>query len=280
MRVSTIRASAAPRLAVALVCAAVALAAPRPAAAQYYAPPLTDAAMGEQYHVELSGTLWNPAFFGTVSSEQFGRIGTDLDFETDLGFEQTRFKDVRIVLRPARKHRFRLQYTPIVYTADTVLNRTVVFNNIEFPAALPVSTEFDWKVWRLGYEYDVFYRSRGFVGVFAEARYTQFVASLAGLGRSEFTSAKAPLPALGVAARGYVTRNVALNFEMSGFKLPDVDPEYQANYYDWNISGTANLTNNLGIEVGWRKMTTFLEIERDQGDFAFKGMWFGATVRY
>jgi hypothetical protein len=280
MRFPTFRALAAPRYARLLVCAAIALMLPRAASAQYDAPPLTNDAIGEQYHVELSGSLWNPTFAGIVSSEQFGQAGSNLDFETDLGFAQTRFKDLRIVLRPGRKHRLRAQYTPIVYTADTVLNRTIVFNNIEFPVALPVSTEFQWKVWRFGYEYDVIYGSRGFVGLFAEARYTQFVASLEGLGRSEFTSAKAPLPAVGIAARAYVVRNVALNFEVSGFRVPDVDPEYQADYYDWNISGTVNLTNNVGVEVGWRKMTTFLHIERDTGDFEFKGMWFGATVRY
>lgn len=259
---------------------AFALALPGIARAQYYAPPLTSDAIGEQYHVELSGTLWNPALTGIVSSEQFGQPGTNLDFATDLGFVQTRFKDLRIVLRPARKHRFRAQYTPVVYGGNTVLQRTITFNGISFPASLPITSEFDWKVWRFAYEYDFVYRSRGFVGAFVEARYTSFVASLEGPGRSEFTSAKAPLPAAGIAARAYVVRNIALNFEVSGFRVPDFDPEYQAHYLDWDINGTINLSNNVGVQIGWRRMTTFLHIERDEGDFKFQGLWFGAAVRY
>ena len=44
--------------------------------------------------------------------------------------------------------------------------------------------------------------------------------------------------------------------------------------------GTVNLTRNLGMQVGWRRLTTYLNIERDIGDLKFQGMWFGAAVRY
>lgn len=268
------------RVAWLVVGAALGCATPRVASAQYTAPPLSGLAVGERYHVEVSGTLWNPTLTGIISSEQFKLVGTDLDFVTDLGFQQTRFNDVRFVIRPARKHRVRLQYTPISYTASTNFTREVTFNGIKFPASIPVTTGFDWKVWRFGYEYDMVYRNRGFVGLLFEGRYTEFGASLASIVGSEFTSAKAPLPAIGLVGRGYVAPNVALNFEVSGFKVPNVDPKYQANYYDWDISGIVNLTNNVGVQVGWRRMTTFLAIENDKGDFKFQGMWFGASVRY
>jgi hypothetical protein len=264
------------------VCAALAMvfAGPAIAAAQYNAPSLTSDAIGEAYHIELAGTLWNPAMTGTVSSDQFGQIGTDLDFVSDLGFEQTRFKDLRIVFRPARKHRLRLQYTPVSYLGQHELQRTITFNGISFPASIPVTSALDWKVWRFGYEYDMVYRSRGFFGAFLEARYTNFMTSLQALNRSEFTSAKAPLPAAGLVGRAYVAKNVALNVEVSAFRLPDFDPKYQAHYADWDISGTVNLTNNVGVEIGWRRMNTFLHIEEDEGDFKFQGLWFGGALRY
>ena len=260
--------------------AALMLAIPRAAGAQYLAPPLTDNAIGESYHVEVAARLWNPSPGGTIASAEFGIPGTDLDFIKDLGFEQTRFKDLRFVFRPAKKHRLRAQYTPISYVGSSVLKRTIVFNGIEYTAALPVTSEFDWKVWRLGYEYDMVYRSRGFFGAFVEARHTDFNATLAGGGRSEFTSARAPLPAIGIAARGYVVRNVAINFEVGGFRVPNLDKKYDGNYYDWDISGTFNLTNNVGVQGGWRRMTTFLDIEKDHGDFKLQGLWFGAVARY
>ena len=265
--------------------AALIVAAPAAARAQYTAPQSSDRAIGERYHVEISGTLWNPLPTGVVSSEQFGHVGSDLDFTTDLGFERTRFKDLRLVLRPATKHRFRIQHTPVAYESETTLPRDVVFNGQLFRVALPVAAGFAWNVWRIGYEYDFVYRDRGFVGILVEGRYTEFTASLASrsplLVLSEFTSAKAPLPAIGIVGRAYPVKNLAINFEVSGMDLPsNILPKYQANYYDWDINGTLNFTNNVGMQIGWRRMTTFILAEHDTADFKFQGLWFGAALRY
>ena len=248
-----------------------------------------NSAIGEKYHIEGGFTFWNPTVAGLVSSEQFGYVGSNIDLVTDLGFAQTRFRDFRLILRPAKKHRFRIQYTPIDYTGDTNFKRDIVFNGVVFPVAIPVQSELGWKVLRLGYEYDFVYLPRGFVGVLFDARYTKFTASLSSpipcsagaIGAcTQFVQARAPLPAIGMVGRGYVTREIALNFELSGLRVPNVSTRYQARYFDWNIGGTVNLTNNVGIEVGWRRMTTLLAVERDMGDVKFQGMWFGAALRY
>ncbi len=260
---------------------------PATARAQYGAPDLSSStAVGEKYHVEFSGTLWNPDLFGNISSEQFGQVGTTIDFIDDLGYTKAQFKDMRIVLRPTKKAKFRIQYTPVVYQAETSLKRNVVFNGIVFPLAVPIESSFGWKVWRFGYEYDFLYTSRGFVGLLLEGRYTQMDARLTTNSPffspqyDEFLSAKAPLPAIGVVARAYPLPQLAVNFELSGFKAPDIDPKYKASYFDWDLSGTFNFTNNVGAQIGWRKMTTFLAIDSDLGDLKFQGLWFGAAVRY
>ena len=56
------------------------------------------------------------------------------------------------MLRPAKKHKFRFEYTPIKYQAETVLQRDIVFNGIEFPIALPVESEITWRAYRFAYE--------------------------------------------------------------------------------------------------------------------------------
>ena len=259
---------------------------PAVARAQYSAPGLSTSAVGEKYHIEVSGTLWNPDLFGMISSEQFGQVGTTIDFLDDLGYAKTRFKDLRIVLRPSRKAKLRVQYTPIEYEAETRFTRNIVFNGINFPVAVPVESSFAWKVWRLGYQYDFVSRSRGSVGMLLEVRQTQADARLKtnsplfSPAIDEFSMVRAPLPAFGVVGRAYPVQALALNFEVSGFRLPDVDPKYQAKYFDWDINGTYNFTNNFGVQLGWRKMTTFLLVERDLGDVKFQGTWFGGVVRY
>ena len=237
--------------------------------------------LGERYHVEVSGNLWNPALLGVVSSEQFGILGTDIDFVGDLGYERSRFRDMRIVLRPAKKHRFRVQYTPVQYEAETILSRAIVFNGVKFDANLPVNSQFNWRVWRLGYEYDVYYSPRGFVGVLFDVRHTTMEAEISSIiTNTEYTRARAPLPAIGVVGRAYVMPELAVNFEVSGFRLPDVDPKYAASYFDWDIYGTFNFSEHVGLQAGWRRVSTYLAIERDKGDLQFKGMWFGAALRY
>ena len=255
---------------------------PSTARAQYEAPELRTGPLGEKYHVEVAGTLWTPSLFGVISSEQFGIVGDQIDFESDLGFKRTRFKDLRIVLRPSTKHRFRIQYTPVVYEAETTLDRNIVFNGQLYPVSLPIQSTFGWKVWRIGYEYDFVYTERGFAGVLLEARFTEFNAQLRSLISDESTIARGPLPAIGGVGRFYIIPEVAVNFEVTGFKLPDLnfDESYKANYFDWDIHGTFNVNNYVGVQVGWRRMTTFLNIEDDTGDTKFQGMWFGGVVRY
>jgi len=251
-----------------------------PAFAQSSDPEPSRLPGGERYRIEVSGTLWNPSLVGLISSEQFGIIGDHIDFENDLGFTQTRFKDLRLVLRPGRKTKFRVQYTPVQYTASTSLDRDIVFNGINFPVSVPLNSTFSWKVLRVGFEYDALYTDRGYVGVLVEGRYTQLDAELSSVLSDEFTRLRVPLPAIGLVGRFYPVPELAINFEVSGFRVPDIDPDYKGQYYDWDIHGTFNFTDYVGFQVGWRRMTTFLEIERDTGDLKFQGMWFGAAVRY
>lgn len=256
------------------------LGAATPSRAQVSEIQTTRPAVGEKYHVEVSGTIWNPALSGIVASEQFGIAGTNIDFVGDLGFAQKRFRDLRVVLRPGKKHRFRFQYTPISYTAETQLRRSLIFNGQNYAVSLPVSSEFDWKVMRIGYEYDVYYSARGFVGILFDVRQTRLNARLSSPLLDEFTTATAPLPAIGIVGRVYPIPELAVNFEVSGLRLPDIDPDYAADYFDWDIHGTFNVSEYLGLQVGWRRITTFLRIENDLGDVKYQGMWFGAAIRY
>lgn len=253
---------------------------PSLAAAQLAAPVPSTRPYGEVYHIELSGGLWNPSVFGIISSEQFGIAGTDISFEDDLGFAQKQFGDVRLVLRPAKKHKFRLQYTPVSYTAESTLNRQIVFNGILYPVNVPVNSSFDWKVWRFGYEYDIVYTDRGYFGILIEGRYTEMAARLQSPVNNEFTRARAPLPALGAVLRIYPMKFFSITGEISGMKVPEIDEKYEANYADIDVYATFNPLHNLGVQVGWRRMSNFLRIETDTGDIRFQGLWFGGAVRF
>ena len=99
-----------------------------------------------------------------------------------------------------------------------------------------------------------------------EAKYTDVEASLTNVLDREFVRARAPIPAIGVIGRGYVLPNVSITGEFSFFKLPeDIDEDYQGKYFDFDIYGTVNFTDNFGAQAGYRSFDVFYKIEDDTG---------------
>ena len=215
-----------------------------------------------------------------VSSEQLGIHGSQIDFKRDLGLTDQRFPALQ-QLRPARSHKFRLQYIPVNYTQTATLNQDIVFNGIRYRLGLPVNSTLDWKTYEIGYEYDFVVKNCGFVGFILEAKYTDVQVSLASPIASEFAHARGPIPAIGGIARYYVVPNISITGEVSGFKIPDsIDSRYNAHYVDIDIYGTLNFTNNIGVKGGYRSRDVGYLIQSDTGAFVMKGIYFGGVLRY
>jgi hypothetical protein len=258
----------------------VALAA-TPAQAQYGAIPSGVRPPGEDYHVEVFGGFWNPTPNVIVSSEQLGIVGTEIDFVNDLGTEKKQIGDLRIVLRPTTKSKFRIGYTPIQYTASTVLTRDIVFNAQRYRVSLPVDSELSWKQWRFGYEYDFVYRDKGYAGLILDVRYTDVNVELASqFVGTEFTHAKAPIPSIGGVGRVYVHPSVAITFELSALKVPRIQDEYEATFIDWDLNGTFNVNRNVGAQIGFRSLSVDYLFEQDTGDMKLRGLYFGGVARF
>lgn len=269
------------RIVLSVLCLAF-VAAAVPAQAQYAVRGPSDRATGETYWLEIGGYLWNPTPTMTIQSESLGIIGTRIDLVEDLQLEKTRFTQLRAVLRPAKKHKLRFEFTPIKYDQpEGILRRPIVFNGITYNVAFPVHTTLDWKAYRFTYEYDIIYRDRGFFGILLEAKYTDVQATLANVLDTEFVRARAPIPALGAIGRVYVAPNISLTAEFSGFKLPEnIDEDYRAKYFDFDIYGTVNISDHFGGQLGYRSFDVFYRVDTDEGELKLKGPYFGAVVRF
>ena len=276
------------RLSATVALTAAFLAAARPARAQYKPRPLNDPATGEVYHIEVGAGLWMPSAEVSVSSESLGLAGTTIDFKKDLGLTDQRFPGFQLILRPARRHKFRAQAIPIKYDAKTTLAREVVFNGIKYKVGLPVTSSLDWKAYRFGYEYDFISRNRGFAGLILEAKYTDVrvqldtpPSTLAPVGLTEFAHARAPIPALGGIVRFYPIPNISITGEITGVDLPaSVSKTYNAHYADIDLYGTLNLTNNVGVQAGYRSLDVGYVLDTDSGSFVMRGLYVGAVLRY
>jgi hypothetical protein len=252
-----------------------------PAEAQYRPTFTSNRATGETYHVEVGGYFWHPSPDILITADYPGIIGTPIDFVEELGIENQTFTQLKAVLRPATKHKFRFEYTPIRYDGEGALTRDVTFNGTVFPLTIPVGAELKWNAFRFGYEYDFVYRDRGFAGVLIEAKYTDVSATLENVLAVELIRARGPIPAIGFIGRGYVAPNISITGEFSFFKVPaSLSEDYNGDFFDLDIYGTVNFNDHVGVQGGYRKFNIFYKIEEDTGDFKVQGLYFGGVFRF
>jgi hypothetical protein len=266
----------------ALAVTVAALLAAAPASAQYGRPPQDPRAIGERYHFEISGDFWNPSPLVGISSESLGIPGSDIDLVKDFGIQKRKFKQLNIVVRPAKKHKFRFDFTPIRYSAeDAVVNRRIVFNGIAYNIGLPVTMNFKWNAYHFSYEYDFVYREKGFVGFMLQAKYTDVEVDLDALIGHEYARARAPIPAIGGIGRFYPLRNLGITFEVSGISFPQsLSDKWEAKYVEYSLYGTYNFGNAGGVQIGYRNIDVNYQFDLDSGDFNLKGPYFGGVLRF
>jgi hypothetical protein len=191
--------------------------------------------------------------------------------------------DLRLVLRPSRRSKFRFQFIPIKYESSATLRRDIIFNGIRYPSGTPVESVLDWKAYRLAYEFDFVVRNRGFAGFVVEAKFTDLKIDLISPNANEFSHWQAPIPAIGGIGRVYVVPNISITGEFTMFKLPEglIEDTY-ARYVDFDLYGTVNFTNNVGASFGYRSLNLGYEVGSDigDGDMVLKGIYLGIVARY
>ena len=252
-----------------------------PAFAQFSATP--QVAPGEDFHIELGAMFWSPTPELAINTDALDVIGVgEVDFVQEFAIADQRFTEYRVTFKPARKHKVRFHYLPISYDPDPVtLERTIVFGGRTFTVGLPADAEVEWKMWRFGYEWDFFTRTAGFLGFIAELKHNKVHAQIDSPIGTELAEETAPVPAIGLIARGYLTEHVAITGEFTGFRMLDsISDEFDGEFWDWDIYGTANLGRNVGVQGGYRSIDVEYIGDEDLGRLKMKGFYFGGLVRF
>ena len=255
----------------------------KPASAQVAVPKPS----AEDYDWEFGAVSWKPSPDLTIRT---GPGGTDVDLIGTFGIEDKSFTDFRLVLKPVRKHKIRIQYLSITYAKDAVLNRTFTFAGNTYTVDAPASASLDWTLWQFGYEWDFVSNDYGFVGVIGEIKYNEVRASLssAALNVSSQMDTEAPIPAVGGIVRGYlvVPRRVSVTVEVTGIKVPDRFTfnrrlvEFHDSLADFDVYGMVNLSPHLGVRAGYHSLDVRYLVNDDAGTLKMKGPYIGASVRF
>jgi hypothetical protein len=244
--------------------------------------PVGDPSVGELYNIEGAASFWKATPDIIIASESLGIPGDDVDLVGDLGIEKKSLPELRLVLRPGRKHKFRLNYIPIKYEATSTIRREFIFNGQRYRIGLPVNTSADLTTIRAGYEYDFVYRDRGYAGVIFDIKYTNIDVNLESPIGNEFLQSVAPIPTIGFAGRGYVVPNVSITGEVTFFKVPENlgGEDFGGRYVDFDIYGTVNFNRYVGAQLGFKSIDVNYFADLDAGTLVFKGLYFGVVARY
>jgi hypothetical protein len=231
----------------------------------------------ENYNVELGAMFWKPSPEVVISS---GSLATPIDFINQFSFEKKRFREFRVVLKPARKQKLRFSTVPISYSGSATLNQTITFQGQTYNVGASTTAELKWTLMRFGYEWDPIATDMGFAGIFADVKYNKMHAQLsapAPVGTQSFDR-NVPVPTIGGIGRGYLTREVSVTGEFTALKLNH--SSFNAKLYDFDLYGTANFGRSVGAQFGYRSVTVDYVVDDDTGNLKMKGTYFGAVVRF
>jgi hypothetical protein len=253
---------------------------------------VADPASGEDFHVELGLMFWSPTPELIVQTGALAVLGTSgVDFVQEFGIEKTRFNEFRGVIKAGRKHKIRVSHVMMEYHESATLQRTIVFGGQVFPVSAPATADLEWRLWRLGYEWDFVARDRGLLGFITELKYNDVSAALAATGfGSSVTEVTAPIPTIGVIARAYPHKEVSITAEFTGFKMPGFignrisdaieGDDFEAKMYDFDIYATLNFGRYVAVQGGYRSVTADYLVDQDSGDLKMKGFYWGGLVRF
>ena len=104
-----------------------------------------------QNNLELEGRYWMPRMSGTLRVER-GSFATDIDLRDDLGIPDDRFPQGSATLYRGA-HRLRFQYTPIDYSGDQNVSRTVAFLGRLYTVGTRVRSDIEVRHLQLSWAY-------------------------------------------------------------------------------------------------------------------------------
>ena len=274
--------------AAALACVLLgALACAQPARAQL-SPTSTDFPVGELHRIELLGSRWPPAPDLTVAHRGSDASATTTGAAGDPGAAVPRFLDLRARLRLSRRQRVHFDYLPVRYDAVTAPDRSAPTASTGLGTGAPVASILTWRTWRLAYEYDVVHMTRGSLGLFAEAAYTDVrIARDSGCvgapAACELARMRRAIPAVGGVVRLYPSPVIMLGAEASLLRMPWGIGDllgYTGEQLAFDVHAVLNFIDAFGLQLGYRSRNLSLQTTAHDYDLQLEGVYAGVLLRF
>jgi hypothetical protein len=228
--------------------------------------------------VEFEGRYWITNLSAEAKVTEAGN-GTDIDLKRDLGIADQNFLSGRFSVNIGPNHRLTLNYTPIRYSINSNIKRTVEFAGETYAINTRVLTSLDLQYLRIGWAYQFVNVEGGKFkfGTLVEVKGAQGDVSLAApdLGIDNAWNFKAWLPTLGLAMDINPVPFINIFAEISG--LP-------AGQYGTIWEGEAGIKfipfKNFTVSGGYRIVEIDARNDPDYATVKLGGPFVGLSLRF
>jgi hypothetical protein len=234
----------------------------------------------------MVGGFW-PDVNTTVRADgNGGRIGTSLDFESDLGLAD---RDALFMagagMRLGERHYIDLLYFKLARDADHTIDRTIEFGDRVFEAQATVSASFETEVIRLSYGYAFISNDKHLLLGQIGAHYTRVTAGLSLRGDRSVSGeadSDVPLPVLGLVYDYSITPKVRLELRAQIFRLEFEGIDGALDNLTASVSYA--FTPRISAMVGYNYYSMDVDAQADRWngsfDFDYHGPWLGVMVGF
>jgi len=215
----------------------------------------------EHYGLRLEYREYRPTATGDLQMGANGEEGTLLDIVDDLGIQDERTFDARVIFKVKTKHKLKGGYMPIDYSGDRDAPRNFTFKDTTYFRDDRVATTIKGTLWSGDYGYEFYQGPHGFVGALLGARImdTDIVLVDVDSAQRETHSSVSPLPVIGIEGRGYAGK-LSLEAEFAGLSAGSL-----GSFYEFEGSARFHISDRLAVQGGYRLFSA--EVKEDEPDF-------------
>lgn len=212
-----------------------------------------------------------------------GRIGTDIDFEKDLGFETNTVSFFgAFEWRASRRSRFNLEYFYLKRNASKTLEKEIEFQDHTYPVNARVSAFMDNQMVRFAYGYAIISKPKYELGLLIGAHVMladvglRLEANTQALEYHDGVNFTAPLPDVGIWGEFVLGKKVGLyaNVNYFALKINDID----GRIISYNLSVLYNVYKNFSLTAGYTGLNFRLDVTKPRIDGFFKWGYNGPTL--
>ncbi|WDF58063.1 hypothetical protein PQ462_15195 [Flavobacterium sp. KACC 22758] len=212
-----------------------------------------------------------------------GRIGTDIDFERDLGFQNNTVSFFgTFEWRASRRSRFNLEYFYLKRNSTKTLQKEIEFKDHVYPVNAEVAAFMDNQMIRFAYGYAIVSKPKYELGLLIGAHIMLADVGVGLVGNTvqaqyrDNVNFTAPLPDIGIWGEFVLGRKVGLyaNLNYFALKIDDID----GRIVSYNLSVLYNVYQNFSLTAGYTGLNFRVDVARPKIDGFFKWGYNGPTI--